>query len=1149
MSVRFLIGRAGSGKSLHCFRAITEQLRGDPLGEPIYLIVPKQETFTAERTLTCASGLPGFCRARIVSFELLGEEILSECGGTAIPQVTELGRQMVIGHLLRKHEKELTYYASAARQVGLAAELDAVFAEIERCGKTVGDLADAAHELESSPDAASLLAKLADLRFLYERYAAYLGQDRLDPQRRLTQVLESLSSCQHIKNARVFVDGFLEFTDYERRMLAGLAKICREMQITLLLDPKSPVLKDVHQLPHELSLFHRTEDAYRRLRFAFNEAGVTSDWQALNETTRFDSPSLKQIEQHLFSSRPVISKSPQNIELIEAPDRRGEVDAAARQIRKLLDKRLRFRDIAVLMRDLNEYQELIDASFREHNIPFFIDRRRTAMHHPLIQFIRSIFQIALHNWPHDAVMTLLKTELAGLKREQVDELENYVLLHRIRGSIWADAQPWKYSRKLMRDEEDDWSPEVQIELDRIDAMRRQLAEKIQPLATLLAGNQSLPLRQIVMEFFALLNRFEIPNTLRQWIENSTQAAHLEQSGEHEQVWSELIALLDQMVDVLGDEQVTAEDFINILETGLERFDLALTPPTVDQVIVGSVDRTRSARPKAAIILGLNDNQFPRVPREGPILSDRERRTLGQHRIELDPDGQQTLLDEQLLGYIAFTRASEFLCLTRAIADEESRPQSPSHFWNLLRGQFPTLNPARIDRESTIDCIGTPRQLVTALMRWVRHGNLAAEDLPWPALYKWFATENPDKHAMKIMRSRAWPALSYTNEAKLSPAIAARLFHSPLHASVSRIETFAACPFKHFARYGLKLAEREDQDVTSLDLGNVCHGILENIVRQMLISKSGWSEASPEMIHSLAGEIGQQLRGELMLSSARNRYLLQRIEKTLGQVIASQQAASKRGRLKPWRAELGFGIKDSELDPLILKTPRGSEVHLHGKIDRVDLIEDQAAYAVIDYKLTGNKLSLDHVYHGLSLQLLTYLLVLEHNGPKLAKKKLTPIAAFYVQLLRNLENVDHPDDAISPDDPLFDLSTKPRGIINWKHRQLIDADHIAQASNVVNLFVKNDGTMGRKSSTDGCESDEFSAMLQLVERKLTQLADRILAGEIKAWPYRIGQDNACLRCEYKSVCRFDVPPNEYHFLPAMKREDVLARAIEECRDGA
>src|SRR5579862_3128808 len=100
MSIRFVIGRAGSGKTRRCFDSIVEKLRADPLGEPIWWIVPKQQTFTAQRELTCSSGLNGFYRARVVSFELLGREIVAECGGGVIPEITELGRQMMLGHLL-----------------------------------------------------------------------------------------------------------------------------------------------------------------------------------------------------------------------------------------------------------------------------------------------------------------------------------------------------------------------------------------------------------------------------------------------------------------------------------------------------------------------------------------------------------------------------------------------------------------------------------------------------------------------------------------------------------------------------------------------------------------------------------------------------------------------------------------------------------------------------------------------------------------------------------------------------------------------------------------------------------------------------------------------------------------------------------------
>jgi ATP-dependent helicase/nuclease subunit B len=317
---------------------------------------------------------------------------------------------------------------------------------------------------------------------------------------------------------------------------------------------------------------------------------------------------------------------------------------------------------------------------------------------------------------------------------------------------------------------------------------------------------------------------------------------------------------------------------------------------------------------------------------------------------------------------------------------------------------------------------------------------------------------------------------------------------------------------------------------------------------MIRSSRNWSDVPPAQseaaIKAYARQVGEALRGELMLSSARNKYLLQRIERTLEQVIAAHEAAARRNRLRPLRAEVGFGIGDAVLPPYEIQTPDGRLVQLYGKIDRVDLIEDQAAFAVIDYKLRGNTLQLDRVYHGLSLQLLTYLLVLESSGEKLAGRKLTPAAAFYVKLMRQLEKTDHPDDAMAPDDPLFNLREKPRGIFSSAVADSLDTGLEDGGSSVVSLYRKKDGSFGRKGSTDVAEPEEFGALLQLVRQRLTELGGQIMDGEIGITPYRHRQESPCGHCDYRSICRFDVQMNPYRPLDAMSREQVLERAMQQ-----
>jgi ATP-dependent helicase/nuclease subunit B len=1215
MAVRFIIGRAGTGKTRHCFDAIVADMRAAPLdGPPIYWILPKQATFSAERELTTQSGLEAFTRARVVSFELLGEEVMAACGGAAVPEVSGIGRQMLLGFLLRDRQDDLKFFRGVARQPGLAARLDATFGEFERCGKDPSSLAELIDQMAPGGNAESeagaggdvetglLRDKLTDFHLLFKSYRDALGDERVDPHRRLEQVLSCINDFPGLRDASVYIDGFLEFTDRERRMIVALAQSTSNVEITLPIDPRSRTKADLHHLPAELSRFHRTEMQYRLLALALKDAGVVVETPLLlKQQRRFEADELGVIEQALFEGRlaaqtpvaatpspaprsmqlslfdapPQLTPTPPRgqqqprararpradaIELVEAPDRRTEVDAAARRIGALLRReKIRLREIVVLVRDIDEYEELIAASFREHEIPYFVDRRRSAGHHPLIQFTRAVFQIVRQNWPHDAVMSLIKSGLAGIVPRDADELENYVLLHRIRGGAgggWADAQPWKYNRTIARgrrgEEADagDAGYRARIEAARMDDLRRRLLDGFSPVLTLLRSDgDKRTLRQIVVALYETFQNFRIRETLGKWIDDADAANDPEQRGEHEQVWAELTNMFDQMVDLLGDRPVDLGDFVEILDVGLERFDLALTPPRVDQVLVGQVERTRTTSPDTVFLLGLSEGQFPKIAREDSVLSDSERKSLRNRNLDIDPESERRLLDENLLGYIAFTRASRRLIVSRPIAND-NKPINPSAFWKRLRDLFPANEPTREERDAdaSANAIGTPRQLVTALMRWARRDDdpRADTEQPWATLYQFLVDHKNYDDAIGVMRYKAWRAMGYKNDARLSRDVARQLIPGALQASVTRIETFATCPFKHFATFHLGLGVREQEDVTPMDLGNVYHNILERIVERVLREKTDLcaleTPMTRQMIAQFADEVGRSLRGELMLSTARNQYLLKRIEKTLERVCATQKAVLSRGAFRPAFAELQFGMDDEKsLPPLQIRTRGGREVLLRGKIDRVDLARDGAEVAVIDYKMRGGTLDLASVYHGLSLQLLTYLLVLEASGEQLFKQKVTPVAGFYAKLLRSLESINHPDEATDIDHPTFDLKkdVRPRGVFHADFLNQLDGDVASGAqSEVVNCHIKKDGNLGDINRSDAADAQAFTALLRFVERRIGELADALISGVVDVMPYRMGLETPCPHCDYRSVCRFDASINHYWHLDTMKRGAVL-----------
>ena len=437
--------------------------------------MPRQATFIAERQLAATANLGGYFRARLLSFEELGSEILAESGGAALPEITAIGRRMILGHLLRQLQPELRFFRSVATQPGVAAELDSAFSELERAGHGAAAIQSQFTQKSSNPAPASpaLEAKLHDLSLIYARYTQFLGGDRQDPNHRLAAALEAIAQCRSLKHAEIFIDSFHDFTGSERKVIAALAKASQSLTITLTLDPASPILSNPHHNPDEMSLFHRCEETYRRLWFTLSEEKIAIEEPVLlKKPRRFTNSQIARLESSAFFASPIAS-SPnsagnphpdplpeyrareeeggrgenrtenRSVYLLEASNPQFEVDAAARWIHHLTTSaKLRYRDIVVLMRTPEDYLHQIESSFHEHNIPFFIDRRRSASHHPLLRFIRATVAVATTNFSHHTMMALLKTNLVGLTDSDTDALENYVLLHGIDHNLWTIPTPW-----------------------------------------------------------------------------------------------------------------------------------------------------------------------------------------------------------------------------------------------------------------------------------------------------------------------------------------------------------------------------------------------------------------------------------------------------------------------------------------------------------------------------------------------------------------------------------------------------------------------------------------------------------------------------------------------------------------------------------
>jgi len=987
-----------------------------------------------------------------------------------------------------------------------------------------------------------------------------------------------MASAGWLAGSRISIDGFAGLTQQQLRMMVALARRAEHVDFALLLDPT-----DAEQPPDEFSLFARTERTWAAVARTLREANVPIE-QPVNlgvkDRPRFArAPTLGHLERSLFRTdviRPLTEaetaksaryesqrhatlsaaadrgsdQAARAIRLVSAPDRRGEVRAAVRAVMDLVQSPgsvLRFRDIAIVVRDLEPYHDLISAALAACRIPFFIDRRRPTYHHPLVQLVRAVLAMHGDTLFDQTVAALLKTGLSGLRDETADAMENYALAHGLStAAAWEETWTFPLPGVEVDAARSRWANE---QLAAMEGHRQRFRDAIGEWWPTEAGKKGRPAcKRWVARLYALLERVGVARQLDRWCADAAGRGELDEAEEHQQVWADLMKLLDELASALGEEPMTGRQFRDVLESGLSQLTLGLVPATLDQVLVSSIERSRHPPVRAVFVLGFGDGQFPARVSEDTILADEERGLLEAGGVELARTRPARLLDERMLAYIALTRPSDFLWVSYSQSDERGRELEPSPYWTALRAAVPevVVEEAQVDGPASV---GTVNELAAGLAEWARQKTEAsneqeatdANDAEWMALYEW---ARGDK-AMKPALAAAMAALADPPPARLSAESAKTLWTKPLRTSVTALEQFAWCPFQHFAARGLRLAERARHEIAAMDMGRLYHRVLEQFVNEMIEAGRPLGEFSEQQIAESLERIcrlavPEQLE-RIRLEEREKRFVLWRGRTELPPALRGAKAALARTALRPLMTERAFGLEGpNALPALELKTPDGRTVLLRGKIDRVDIVKDGRVAVVFDYKrAAGNRLRLDAVFHGLALQLLSYLLVLRELGSAPGGAKIIPGGAFYLPLLAGLTRVDSPADVNDDSSKPFQ-GFRPRGIVDFDALTLLDPTFQGGRCESFAAHKKDDGQLGDINRVDAVSGEQLPRILDYVRTKLGKLADRWLDGDIEVTPARLGRQLPCTNCVYRGVCRFEYSLRQTRILETLNRSEVLKR---------
>jgi ATP-dependent helicase/nuclease subunit B len=1166
MALRFLIGRAGSGKTRHCLEAIRRELRADPDGPPLLLLVPEQAAFLATRELL--DGLPGYRRAEVVSFRRLTRMVFADLGPPAQPPLSESARLLVLRNLLARHRGRLDGFGAAADGPGFAAALAGSLTELAQYRQGPEELAARLEALRGSgAEHSALAAKLADLRLLSAEYRAFLSGRFTDPDEHLSLVAGRLADWGAAAGCRLWVDGFTGFTPQEYEVLARLLPVAERTEIALTLDPDDPVIDAPYaDAPRpDGGVFDLTADAYRRLHRLGVAAGLRPTAYRLRRRpgVRFaGSPELAHLEAGFPAAEPrPFPDEPTDLVLVSAPDPRAEVRAAAAEITALVrDRGYHWSHAALVLRDLPGYADLVAEVFAERGIPHFVDRRTPVGRHPLTNLIRSALRaVAGDAWDTAAVMSFCKNDLAGLPRADVDRLEVAARALGLTGpTAWADPRPWPEAGGAIGGGFDP------------DAARRAATAALRNLRDRTVGGAGPPtVREIAAALWGMLEELGVPERLLAWADAAEAAGDPGTADRHRAVAALIRETLEQTVDALGATRQSLADFADALEPALASLTVGQIPPGLDGVLVGDVGRSRFPALRAVLILGAGEGLFPRAATEDTVLDDADRRRFAEAGGELAPTAERRLFDESHLVYTALTRASRRVWVSRPRRDLDGRPVGPGRMIARLRELFPRLR-ERVLAEGPAPpaAIDTPDALAAALgaadaaapdpspsaqgllfptvFTELREGAASAEAIARRMVLIAAADELQTDPAVGPLLGRMLAAAGPAVEPRLPQDLAARLFGPVLRTNVSRLERFAECPFRHFAAAVLRPAgPTAARGAASFDLVRFQRTAVERFLEAVLADPPDGPDAvRTAMDSAVMSALVETLPATGRGLGARRRFQLERARRRLHELAESLAPALPTERLTPAAARVGFGAPGDPLPALSLPLTGGgaAAVEITGRIARIDAADrgdGGAAVAVRDFRAAGRSVSLARLWYGLSLRPAVHLLVLQEHGARLPALggPVSPAAAVSIPLSPEPPRLSHPPrDPPAPAAP----AARQRGLLVEEFLSLLDAGTGTGPSPSYHFRLDRDRRLVDRNRSDVLTSAQMTGLLTHVRSLLAGLAERILGGEIAARPYRLGAAVPCRNCASRRFCRFDPETAGFRRLEELDRAAVLDR---------
>ncbi len=1115
MGIRIIYGKPGSGKSQFCFSEIANRLKKE---KKIYMITPEQFSFTAEQKLMKATNGHAVMNAEVLTLSRMANRVLDQVGGSIKTHLSKSGKAMLIYSILNCYKKELKFLGKSDENIDLSMR---VITEFKKHAITVQNLQQEIQKIEDT----YLKTKLIDITFVYQKFEEQIAGKYLEETDLLTILSKSIEETDLFKDTILYFDEFAGFTKQEYEVLIKLAKLAKQVNITICTDN----LKESA---------NQDSDIYYS-----NKVTLTKIWNMIDQNNfkleepvflskqyRFKTEELQYLSDNICKNQSTAyRKKVENIELFLAQNPYSEIENVAREITKeVRNRKIRYQDMAIITKNIGEYASLVRAIFSKYKIPVFIDEKRDVNQNIVIQYFLSLIEVLQKNFSSDAVFNYLKLGFTNIEQDEIFELENYCNKWQIKHNKWK--------KDFIYESQEEKRPKI----ERLNELRKQI---INPLLTLKEKIEaSKTAENITKCFYHFIEEQKLVEKINTKMQELEEKSLPDLAKEYIASYQIIIELLDEIVLVFGEDTITMQQYSQMMQVGLKNSELGKIPGTQDQITFGDIDRSRSHKVKIVFILGLNDGSFPSVNKEEGFLDDEDRKKLKQDGIELAKGTQERLYEDNFNIYKAFTTAEEKVYLSYLASDKEGKSLRPS----LLIYKIKRIYPKLIEKSRTTnqgDLIVneqvTYEELLTHMAKWQKKETISPI---WFSVYHYFKERVQWRE--KLENDLQGLTDTYFPQ-KINQENIKRLYGNTLKTSVSKLEKYRSCPFSYYLQYGLKLKETETLKIHALDTGSFMHETIDEFFEQVRQQKLELAEIKDEQIEKIVTKIIDQnlplSKNNIFRSTAKYRILLKRLKKIVSKALKYIIQTLVYSNFQIQGTEIEFSLKGN-YQPIILTLEDGKTIEITGKIDRIDTaIGEEGKYLrIIDYKSSSKNIDLNEVYAGIQLQLLTYLDAI------VKEEDFMPAGIFYFSLLEQMIKADKKID----DEEIEELIRKNfrmKGLIlaDVKVIKMNDTTLTKGSSRLVPAAITASGTVNEKW-TNGVNKEEFKILQEYINQIIKQISKEILSGNIDIKPYNKQGKTPCEYCEYQAICGFNTKQNkkEYLYIDKKTKDDMIKKMKQD-----